>query len=368
MKRIIPLVILSFFLFSCDDSSIDEKVNYDRTAFLENLADNLIIPGFNDFATKTGDLSAAVEAFRNDPSEVNLLSVQEALKSSWLSYQYVAYFQVGPSADVFFRDEVNVYPASITEIEAKISSQNYDFTGATNIDVKGFPAVDYMINGTANTNAEIVNYYTDASEGTKRMAYLEKLVQEINSFASTIQQAWPNYRDTFVSAAGTDIGSSTGKLVNEFNLQFDLRLKNGKIGIPSGVKSLQETLPEKAECYYGAYSKELAIASAQAALDIFRGTHFEGATNGQGLDDYVTALNVTSNGEPLAALIESRIQASIDQMELIEPSIVEAAQSYNESGALVQSYFALQAVIPLIKVDMTSAMGVTITFQDNDGD
>ena len=33
-----------------------------------------------------------------------------------------------------------------------------------------------------------------------------------------------------------------------------------------------------------------------------------------------------------------------------------------------ETYQELQKLVPLIKVDMTSALGVLITYQDNDGD
>ena len=36
--------------------------------------------------------------------------------------------------------------------------------------------------------------------------------------------------------------------------------------------------------------------------------------------------------------------------------------------AVSQTYTKLQELVPLLKVDMTSALGVLITYQDNDGD
>jgi hypothetical protein len=40
----------------------------------------------------------------------------------------------------------------------------------------------------------------------------------------------------------------------------------------------------------------------------------------------------------------------------------------NNKDALLNSYEELQKLVPFIKVDMTSGLGVLITYQDNDGD
>ncbi|GAB3329914.1 imelysin family protein [Marivirga atlantica] len=364
------LFILGFFILisSCDDSSMNEKVDYDRTAFLENFADHLIIPAFDDFNSRVEALDAAVVTFSNEPTVSNLEQLQVTLKNAWLGYQYVAYLEVGPSADLFFRDEVNIFPADTALINTKIASQDYVFTGGSNNDVKGFPAIDYLVNGTAENNAEIVAYYSDTQNGSLRLTYLQEVTDELVTIANTINDAWPAYRDTFVNNLGTDIGSSTGIMVNEFNKQFDLRLKNGKIGIPSGVKSLERTNPDKVECFYGAYSKDLALASVRAAKEIFNGNYYGVGTEGTGYDDYLDALGAEVEGVDLSTAINDEIQNSIDKISAIDQSIQVEAESFNAEGDLVLAYNALQAVIPLIKVDMPSAMSVTIAFQDNDGD
>ncbi|MDX1372019.1 MAG: imelysin family protein, partial [Nitrososphaeraceae archaeon] len=109
------ITLLIFFISACDDTSMEDRVNYDKSAFLENTVDNLIIPAFGDFSTKADALNAQYSAFEADPTEENLQVLQNALKDSWLSYQYVAYLQIGPSAELFFRDEVNIFPADTLE-------------------------------------------------------------------------------------------------------------------------------------------------------------------------------------------------------------------------------------------------------------
>lgn len=368
LKLFMVALAASFLLAACEDNKLSEGVDYDRTAFLQNMSDNLIIPAFKDYAEKVNALNRAAIVFEENPTESNLLTLRNSLKAAWLTYQYVAYLEVGPSADVFFREEVNIFPTDTSSITSKINQGDYQLSGATNIDVKGFPAVDYLVNGSGISNQDVIEFYTDESLGSKRLSYLKAVVLELEQMAQSIEAEWTNYRTTFIESLGTDIGSSTGILVNEFNKQFDIRLKNGKIGIPAGVKSFERTNPDKVECLYGGYSKELAIASAQASLDIFKGVSYTGQNNGEGFDDYLDGLNATVESGALSLAITDAIQQSIEKIEAIELDFNAAAQVYQADGDLVNAYNSLQAVIPLIKVDMTSEMGVTVAFQDNDGD
>jgi hypothetical protein len=53
-------------LISCnsdDGEKENDKVAFDRAAMLENWADNIIIPSFENFASFTADLEAKTEVF-----------------------------------------------------------------------------------------------------------------------------------------------------------------------------------------------------------------------------------------------------------------------------------------------------------------
>ena len=54
------------------------------------------------------------------------------------------------------------------------------------------------------------------------------------------------------------------------------------------------------------------------------------------------------------------------QLDQLSQNFCEQIQSDN--GKMISTYSAMQKLIRLLKVDMTSAMSVTITYTDNDGD
>jgi len=350
---------------ACDESG-PEKVDFDREAMLVNMADGLIIPAYADFQSKAEALHTSIQEFADFPNVDQLEEARATFKAAWKSWQYVGYFEFGPAMSANLRNNLNVFPTDTEQIQANIASGSYDLASAVNIDAKGFPALDYLLFGVGETAQNIAGYYDDETLGNERTAYLKAVSGEINELAGEVSEEWQNYRTTFVSSLGTETGSSTALLVNELNFHYDQRIKNGKIGIPAGKKSLGETLPDKVEALYSGMSVELAVAGLQAFQDIFTGTSFANQQNDSGLDDYLNALNAQYNEESLSSAILNQIELGIDATKDIPPPLSDAVDTHSEN--VDNAYLEIQRLVALIKVDMTSALGVLITYQDNDGD
>jgi len=363
------LLILFTFFTACDTDSGSEKVDFDREAFLVNMADNVVEPSIENFASQAEGLSAATNSFNINLSLESLEVLRSEFKGTWLSYQHLAFVHVGPVSSVNLRDRVNIFPTDTEIIEENIASQNYVLGSAANVAAKGFPALDYLLFGTGDSDEEILSYYGDPDFGNNRLQYLSDVVEDIQTTSNLMADGWADYRSTFVGNTGTDVGSGTSLLVNEYNFQFDIRIKNAKIGFPSGGNPRTGGVlsPESVEAYYSGWSGELAEKAVQSSIEVFKGEHFNSSENGLGLDDYVSALGAKTRDEMnLSTAIINQKMMVLEEMEKIEVPYSEAANT--EGGQLVNVYQKLQAVIPLIKVDMTSAMSVSITFQDNDGD
>jgi hypothetical protein len=124
-----------------------------------------------------------------------------------------------------------------------------------------------------------------------------------------VNTAWSatggNYLNTFVNADGTDAGSSLGLLVNQLNFEYEL-LKNAKLGIPLGKKTLGTPMPESVEAYYSGMSSELARLGFQTVENVYFGKDKLG-NNGTGLDDYLVSLNARRGETTLAEAIAGQL-------------------------------------------------------------
>lgn len=364
LSTIYCLLLLVLFC-TCEDTA-SEKVDFDREAMLVNMADGLIMPAYADFQARVGAMHEAMQAFTDAPAPGSLQQLKSRFTDAWKIWQYVGYFEFGPAMEANLRNNLNVFPADTVQIAQNISAGSYDLKTASNTDAKGFPALDYLLYGVGSTEQDVIDFYTDSQAGNARIQYLKDLSTEINTLATQVLEGWENYRATFTSSLGTEVGSSTGLLVNELNFHYDQRIKNGKIGIPAGKKSLGITLPEKVEAYYSGISLELAIAGLQAFKAIFTGTTYENQQNNAGLEEYLDALDAQYDGDPLPAAIINQVDLGIEATQNVPPPLSEAIDTHTEE--VDKAYLEIQRLVALIKVDMTSALGVLITFQDNDGD
>ena len=72
------------------------------------------------------------------------------------------------------------------------------------------------------------------------------------------------------------------------------------------------------------------------------------------------------NGEDLSTFVENQINTIINNLNgLNDPLSNEVLVNSQEVSDVYQS---MQMLVPSIKVEMTSALGVLITYQDSDGD
>ena len=337
-----------------------------RGDFAENVANHIIIPGYEAVVPLSANLVTAVDAFSQSPSEENLLTAQTALKTLWLAWQDVAIFQFGPAESLTLRNALNTYPVDDEKVENNINESDYILGSLDNKDAVGLPAIDYLLNGLAETNAEIVAIYASA-EASNRTTYLKELTAAIDTKLKAALEGWiasgGNYIAEFTAddALGTDVGSSLGIIVNAIDQHFQRFTRDGKIAIPAGVRSAGVPRPTATEAFYGGYSVELLIASLRAYERLYMGIGADD-TDRTGLYDYLEMLDA----KELADDIQAQFKSTIDQaLTLNDPLSKEIEINLDK---VLDVFLQMQTLVPLLKSDMASLMGISITNQDNDGD
>ncbi|MHA6246800.1 imelysin family protein [Pontibacter sp. CAU 1760] len=354
-------------LAGCDSENggSGPKSEFDRQAMLANYSTNLILPAYESLNTSTTALETAVGAFTASPSVANLTAARTAYQAAYKNWQQVSVYNFGPADEQLLRTNLNIYPTATAEIEANINAGTYDLQTASNLDTKGFPALDYLLYSAA-TAEEVVARYTTGDKAANRKKYLEDVTSLIKQRTAAVYSGWTsgNFADTFQKSTGTAVGSAIGSLVNELNSDIDLT-KRAKIGIPSGRFTAGSALPEKVEAYFSKTSLELLKQNIRAEKAIFMGQSASGA-NGLGLDDYLDHVGASYNGGQLSDAVEAQFDAALAAAEAIQGPLSEAVTT--QPAAVTKAYDALQKLIVLTKTDMPAALGVTITYTDNDGD
>ena len=348
------------------DTSVDGNNDLNRKALVTYWADSLVKPGYQRFGGKLAVLKSQTTAFTAAPTATGLGTLRQAWREAYLDWQKVEMFEFGPAADVSLVNRFNIYPADVAGIRQNIASGTYHFELATAIPQQGFPALDYLLNGTgADDNAIVQSYLGTSTAAANQRRYLADVVGTRDQLLTTVQGRWNGaYRDTFVNSTGTNAGSSLSLLVNAFSRYYEQFLRSGKIGVPAGVMSGVAS-PEKIEAYHhrGTLPLQLA-ATAHAAVQ----NAFNGRAGQPSLKTYLDALGAKDSrtGQTLTQIINAQLATAAQQLAGLGPDLLSTVQTRN--AAAVAAHAEMQKAVRLLKVDMTSAMSVSVTYVDNDGD
>src|SRR5690606_2861781 len=360
------LLTLCAVVASCDKES-STSPGFDRAPMLENLGVNLIVPAYDTLARRAARLEAAASQFTESRTEENLEKLRDAWLSAYIALQHCGYFNFGPADNLVFNASVNTFPVSKIKIDDNISSGSYDLDAISSNSAKGFAALDYLLYSPEPDPSFVVEQFESDDEASARRQYLLDVAGDIKKRCEAVFERWSpdgdNYLGTFVSLVGNDVGSATGMLLNGAIQYYERDVRDGKIGIPLGIRSLNVPIPGNCEALYAQQSILLATESIKALQNLYLG---KGKSDGIGFDDYLTALNARHNGDALANVIATQIDVALTKTAAIPEPYSETVE--HDPGPATAAYQELQKLVVLLKADMMSALGILITYQDNDGD
>ncbi|WP_224489537.1 imelysin family protein [Robertkochia flava] len=365
-------LLMAVFLVGCSSSSDsdggDEATDqFDRQAMLTHWADNIIIPALEDLESDLSSLQAAKDAFVAAPDQAGLDNLRAAWLEAYQTWQYAEMFNIGRAESILYNFQMNVYPVNVADIQGNIASGSYDLSSVNNHDAVGFPALDFMLFGTGNSDSEILVQYTTAADAEGYRNYLSDLTNRMLELTSEVLSDWKSqYRDSFVSNTGNTATASVNKLTNDYIYYYERALRANKVGIPAGVFSL-DPLPDRVEAYYNKeVSKALALVALDAVQDFFNGKSYGTGPVGTGFSAYLDYLRTLHGGEDISALINTQFNAARTQMETLDNNF--ASQIATDNSMMTKTYDELQKAVVLLKVDMVQAMNITIDYVDADGD
>lgn len=375
MKKLLlysSILFLAAALFTgCNDEegTTTSQVDFDQQTMLKNYGENLIFPAYADLNTKAAALKGALQTFTQNPSEATLATAREALQTARLSWQGVSMFEFGPAEEVQLRKNINTFPAIRSQVESNIQGGSWDFSRLYSEDEKGFPALDYLLWGETGEPADVVANFTSDANATSRSQYAVAVADEIQQLVSKVYQAWTpeggNYLGTFITKSGNDAGSSLSMLVNNMVKDYEI-IKNQKLRNPLGLLSVDgKPAPRSVEAYYSTQSLPLIKANLQAFERVYRGSF--ASADGPGLEEFLEAHYRAGNTEEdFAEAINQKLTAAYTALEAVPAPLREAVVNARPEAEM--AYNQLQAMVPLIKVNLPNTLSVYINYPDTDGD
>ncbi len=366
IKNSLIIITCSLALIGCKKKKENEQnpEDFDRNSLLENLGDNIIKPRYDDLNNTVNTLNTSIANLTIPVTTTDITNIRTQFKTAYLSWQSCSSFEFGPAANTTLKFNLNTYPSDTSVINNNITNGGYNLGTAANIAAIGFPALDFLLFNDTNVS-NTTAFFNDVTNGNKRLTYLKDVSVYIKNSVNTVHNSWQgSYLSTFKNANGTDVGSSIGLLINSLNLDFEKFIRDGKVGIPVGKRSLGTALPEKSEAFYSKYSLPLLEESISSLQNLINGN---GELTGSiGFDDYLNHLGAKHGNDNLSTKINNQF-ASINQKLSVLTNSIDREVIDNQANVNAL-YDELQKLVVLLKVDLSSALSVLITYQDNDGD
>jgi predicted lipoprotein len=335
----------------------EEAVPYDRNAMLTSVAERLALPAHEVLATRAQTLEAAAEAACADGamSEAELGEVRAAWWGARQAMELLAAFSVGPWRTAGLGAMLDRWPTNDVEIERLVGGDaalDDSLLATLGANKRGLPALEYLLWG--------------AQVSGRRCALTALLAKDVSASADALLAGWSG-EGGFARQLG-QAGRVEGMYANAQEALGDLAnvavaalemIVGTQLGKPLGLTTGGAGRPELAECFRSRRSLEVVRLNLESAWRLYAG-----AEGGVGLGDMVRARSSGADGRMRAAFEAAFVAldalggspGGLEQAVVSDRASVEAARE------------AIRAVLRLWKTEVIGALGVTLTFNDNDGD
>ena len=372
-KIFISIALISFSI-SCSENDNQQNStsdNYDRSALLTNVVDNIIIPAHQRFQEELTLLTENLSEFNSNRDIETLENLQLQFVETYKYWQHIEMFNIGYAEEIYYASKMNIYPTNVSRIVDNINGESFDLDNNPNqYSAQGFPALDYLLFGLGENNFEILDIYLDNQNDNPTLNYLSLLVAKMQANTTDVINYWTNNRQEFINSSGNSASSSLNMLANDFVYYYEKGFRANKIGIPAGVWS--GLLPQNVEAYYKKdISKILAKEALSACIKFFNGTHFDGQSYGDGFYDYLAYLDDTnySSSSMFIGLnddIVSTFSNADEKLNSLDNNFVSQIESNNMQ--MLEAYDAIQQGVVRLKTNMLSILGISVDYYDADGD
>jgi predicted lipoprotein len=319
-----------------------------KEAALRTVLQQAIVPAYQDLAAKCHDLTEALASIDQASATGNLEPAQKAWVAALLAARRVQWFQSGPIADREYLSSFYYSKVLPQRMDAVLNSSraiDESFVAEFGPNAKGLFALEYLLFQKDPKKAEPV---------PRRIQYALLLARDLEKKAGQVAQDWGAAGDQGTAAKFLAGGQQSLSLVVN-HLAQSLEQTGERINFVLVLPQPIARQLDRIEDSRSATTQQSVLALLQAASTVYHGT------NGAGLEEYLRHLNAS-----LAARLNAQFESALSGVQAIGGPLEQAA--VDKRPLLQAAYEKTHALEILFKVDVASALGVTLTFSSNDGD
>lgn len=339
--------------------------DFNRQQLLQDVSTQVVLPSFVAASAKAAALHTSVETLCAAPTEQGLSEAQDAWRAAHVAWKQTAAFQFGPVETLSANATVDWWPTDPTALDALAQASTPVTTtwmAEQGSNKRGLPALEYLLWGLGQTQADRVGALQTSPRRCQMVVALAQLTADM---VTAVKDAWQSsYQQEFTSAGKGSatyptLKAAVDQLVNMHIAAVESVVGN-RMAEPLGLRGGSGTAnPDLVECPFSSSS----LAAMLGILDGFEASYtgVYGGSAGTSVSSYVASKNAQTDANVKTALREARAALqgfSADWKDVIQ----------SQRDAAEQAYVKVRALKTVLGTEVVAALGVTLTFNDNDGD
>lgn len=326
-----------------------------RQSALDNIGRTVLLRGYSDLAARSRDLGIAVDALAAAPGPATLDSAQRAWRATLLAWRRTQTFGHGPIADLGLSNRIQFWPSRRQSVDRVLRADrgiDDGYIQELGANAVGLSALEVLLFDPRLDDRGRAAAFSGAS-GARQRAYAQALARELSKRSRDIETAWQGpagYAATFGSGGQQGLNV----LVNDMLAALEIGAQ-GRLQAVIDHRSDPQLRTDLVEGGLSGTSQQGVLALLQGVRTAFAGGE------GDGLDDYLGRVNASTARRVdaqfrKAILAVQAIDGPLEQTVVVKPQLIADARD------------ACRALEILLKVEVVSTLGVTLTFKSTDGD
>ena len=368
--RFLGIVGLSIALaIACRPESSTSTEDDIRRKFLEAVTTKQIIPIYAEHITQVTTLKESVDVFCNEPTQAHLTASRNAWQIARGTWKKSEPFSFGPYREYpgRFGPKIDFWPVRPGDIELTIGEETWLETGDLSQSrgtSRGYASIEYLLYGPAVEGED--ETLTHFSDNPKNCDFLQAASQDLLANSSGLHAAWVDpengYQSDLIdsglgSTAFRSLNKGFSEVINRLGFTVE-NIREIKLAKAAGITT---TIADMTllESYYSPRTIQDMLDNLSGVEAVYLGNYIGG--EGLGVDDLIEDETNATNTAMLAGL-----QTVKQTLESLESPMRTAITT--ETEKLQTLYEQLTALQRVIQIDLTQNLGVTLTFNETDGD
>jgi len=318
----------------------------------KTLAENLILPGYQQLQLTTNSLNASGQSYCDKQSKEQLKRLRNQFRSAFLAWQSMQPIRFGPIQYLNREHRFQMWPDKRGSVGKHLRRllQNTEMTdpgfdiSSKSVAVQGFSALERLL-------------FSDKPIDSIQCKLIVAITDNLKSMSSNLLDDWKEGDSAYVgyfstAARGNDIFESdtelAGQILNSLYTQLEFMVTQ-KLDRPLGA-SINKARGKRAEGWRSQTALTALKANLEASRQIYLGIYAE------------------KLGKELAAKIDTAFQQSAQLVGNINQPLKTAVTDEKQRPMILELRSTLSALKGLIGRELANELNLSLGFNSLDGD